>query len=44
MQKQQKLVTDKIRTTDTAMLAPLLNDTELIQQLVSLIRSLSHFT
>ncbi|KAK1775270.1 CTLH/CRA C-terminal to lish motif domain-containing protein [Copromyces sp. CBS 386.78] len=34
MKKQQKLVTDKIRTTDTAMLAPPLNDTELIQQLV----------
>ena len=44
MQKQQKLVTDKIRTTDTAMLAPPLHDTELIQQLVSCIRPLLHVT
>ncbi|KAK3491457.1 CTLH/CRA C-terminal to lish motif domain-containing protein [Neurospora crassa] len=34
MKKQQKMVTDKIRSTDTANLAPPLNDTELIQQLV----------
>ncbi|KAJ4415670.1 hypothetical protein N0V85_002615 [Neurospora sp. IMI 360204] len=34
MKKQQKMVADKIRSTDTANLAPPLNDAELIQQLV----------
>lgn len=34
MKKQQKLVADKIRSTDTSSLAPPLNDTKLIQQLV----------
>lgn len=35
-QKQQKMISESIRNADTAKLAPPLNETELVQQLVSL--------
>ena len=34
LQKQQKMISESIRSADTTKLAPPLNETELIQQLV----------